>query len=107
MKKQSVKKSTIFLALALLITTTHASVAADPQQGKALTKQWCVSCHLSDDNKSASDVGPPFAQIANDPRYTDARLRAWLHDPHPPMPKFEIDRRTIENIIAYIRTLKE
>lgn len=83
------------------------AAAADPAEGQALVRQWCETCHLAENKARASDVGPPFGQIANDPAYTDARLRGWLHDPHPPMPKFELDRRTIDNIIAYIRSLKE
>jgi cytochrome c2 len=85
---------------------TNVGIAADPQRGQTIVRQWCEACHLADSKISASDVGPPFAQIAKDPAYTDARLRGWLHDPHPPMPKFEMDRRMIDDIIAFIRTLK-
>lgn len=105
-KKHRVKLGLAALAVIFTAAAHGSSEAADPQQGEALVRQWCDTCHLAD-NKSASDVGPPFGQIANDPSYTDARLRAWLHEPHPPMPKFEIDRRRIDNIIAYIRTLKK
>lgn len=95
-------------ALAIMLATaTNAGMAAEKQQGETLVRQWCETCHHAGGNSNASDVAPPFGQIANDPAYTDARLRGWLHEPHPPMPKIELDRRSIENIIAYIRSLKD
>ncbi len=33
-------------------------------------------------------------------------LRAWLADPHPPMPKFDLTRAETDAIIAYIKSLK-
>ncbi len=33
-------------------------------------------------------------------------LRAWLADPHPPMPKFDLTRAETDAIIAYIGSLK-
>lgn len=81
--------------------------AADPNHGKELAAQWCAECHAAENAQKASDAAPPFFQFANDAEYTDARLRGWLHDPHPPMPKLELDKRSIEDLIAYIRTLKK
>jgi mono/diheme cytochrome c family protein len=89
------------------LATAGPAAAADPEHGKELVAQWCDECHAADSARSASDVAPPFVRFATDPAYTDERLRGWLHDPHPPMPKFELDRRTIDDIVAYIRTLKK
>ena len=106
MKKHLVRRTTALLAFLLAGATFSPAIAGDAAEGKALIEQWCDGCHLSGTTGRASDVGPPFAQIANDQAYSDERLRGWLHDPHPPMPKFELDRRRIDNIIAYIRSLK-
>ncbi len=86
---------------------TNVASAADPELGQALVARWCEECHLANGNPNASDAAPPFGQIANDSAYTDSRLRGWLYEPHPPMPNFSLDRREIDNIIAYIRTLKD
>ena len=106
MRKQLVRRSVAALATVLIVASATPAVAGDAVEGKKIISQWCVTCHLTDGNRSASDVGPPFAQIAKDPAYTDERLRSWLHEPHPPMPNFELSKPTIENIIAYIRSLK-
>lgn len=107
MTKNSSHQHAAFFAIALLISTASTGMAADKEQGQSLVQQWCEACHHVGNNSNASDVAPPFGQIANDAAYTDERLRGWLHDPHPPMPKFELDRHSIDNIIAYIRSLKD
>jgi hypothetical protein len=44
--------------------------------------------------------------MANDPAYTPDRLRRWMTAPHPPMETVQLDRRQIENIQAYIDSLR-
>ena len=95
-------------ALALIVPFAPA-VAADSARGASLATRWCVSCHIPGPGMksgSGTDAGPPFAQIAADPAYTDERLRGWLVDPHPPMPNFNLSRAEIEDLIAHIRGLK-
>jgi len=90
-----------------LILPLAATRAADSERGADLAKRWCVSCHVPGaEARAGSDAGPPFAQMAADPAYTDARLRGWLAAPHPPMPDFNHSRAEIEDLIAYIRALK-
>lgn len=107
MRKTPVSRRAAALAIALIALTANTGMAADKEQGETLVRQWCEACHHAGGNRSASDIAPPFGQIANDAAYTDTRLRGWLHEPHPPMPNFELDRRSIDNIIAYIRSLKD
>lgn len=78
----------------------------DAKAGHALIQKWCAQCHLSDGAKTASDTAPPFGGLMMDPKYTDARLRSWLSDPHPPMPKIGLTRQMIRDIIAHLSTLR-
>jgi mono/diheme cytochrome c family protein len=32
-------------------------------------------------------------------------VRAWLADPHPPMPNFNLSRQQIDDIVAYLDSL--
>ncbi len=94
------------LCLALFATLAPA-MAADSERGANLARQWCASCHVpGTGSRAGADAGPPFAQMAADPAYTDARLRGWLANPHPPMPNLNLSRAEIEDLIAYIRSLK-
>ena len=33
-------------------------------------------------------------------------IAAWLTDPHPPMPKLSLSKDEIDNLVAYIETMK-
>jgi mono/diheme cytochrome c family protein len=52
-----------------------------------------------------ADVAPDFATIA---RQRDADyLRGFLSRPHPPMPRFELSRQDIDDLVAYIGTQRQ
>jgi mono/diheme cytochrome c family protein len=93
-----------FLAIAM---SASAVMAADSANGLRLSRQWCASCHLVEPEGVAHDAAPPFAEIANDPATTPARLRAWLADPHPPMPGLDLATPQEDDIIAYLMSLKK
>lgn len=82
-----------------------AARAADAEAGGRLVAQWCQSCHLVE-QRVGRDQAPPLAAIANNPALSDGMLRAWLADPHPPMPNLSLTTREIDDIVAYLRTLK-
>jgi mono/diheme cytochrome c family protein len=97
------------LAAAGLLFGTPAlasAASADPDDGLRLARQWCTSCHIVAPRTSGSDAAPTFETIANGPMVTDDGLRAWLGDPHPPMPNFDLTRTEIDAIVAYIKSLK-
>jgi mono/diheme cytochrome c family protein len=83
------------------------ATAADSARGADLARRWCASCHVPGAQaRAGTDAGPPFAEIASNPAYTDERLRGWFAAPHPPMPNLNLSRAEIEDLSAYIRSLK-
>lgn len=106
--------SKICLSVVVAITgfcVMSAGVAAqtggDAIRGAALAESWCQSCHIIDQRGTGRtvDPAPPFPLIASDPKKTPAYLQRWLSTSHPQMPDFNLGRREIEDLIAYIRTL--
>ncbi|MHA1113620.1 MAG: c-type cytochrome [Alphaproteobacteria bacterium] len=97
------------LALAgiLSLAAPAAPARADAADGARLARQWCVACHLVEPGGGGVDTAPPFATMANDPAYTRDRLRRWLMDPHPPMENIHLSRRQIDDIQAYIDSLRD
>ena len=97
----------VVVALLLLLPLRAASAASDVEEGKALAREWCSSCHMVAPGvaPSTTDAAPPFPKMAEDPAYTEERLRGWLWAPHPPMPDFDLSRFEIESLIAYIKSL--
>ncbi len=92
--------------LILALATTETSRAADPAEGGRLARQWCSSCHIVAPGMGGSDAAPPFEAVANRPSFTEAGTRAWLTDPHPPMPNLNLSRAEIDAIVTYIESLR-
>ena len=77
-------------------------------RGEALARAWCANCHLVADNQdmpATADV-PSFASMANDEAFTESRMSGFMRNPHPPMPDLSLSNDEVDDILAYIRTLK-
>ncbi len=97
-------------ASTILITaaTAFAASAADVEQGETLARQWCANCHLVGDAQAAgADTAPTFASIAETAAGRTDDLKAWLADPHPPMPNLSLTVREIDDLLTYIESLNE
>lgn len=93
------------LALALSAGAAIAQdpTSPDPQRGREMVERWCVKCHLIGPAGPGGDVGPTFQSVAE--TRSEEALRAWISDPHPPMPKIDISARAVDDIAAYIASL--
>ncbi len=97
----------IVMLAALPAKEARAAVSGDAAAGKALAESSCASCHLvSPDQTSATTEAPPFETIAKRPPEEIENLPAFLAAPHPPMPPISLTRRQIDDIVAYIESLK-
>ena len=71
----------------------------------------CSRCHfVAPYSKSGlkSLNAPPFKEMANRPDlYTDKRLRGFLQKPHYPMEPVILSARDIDNLIAFIRSMRD
>lgn len=107
-RSNGVKSSTIFLTIFVgsLIWAMDVRAEGDAIDGRRIAGQWCAACHATDASARAPDIAPSFTAIAADPAQTPDRLRLWIADPHGRMPNLNLTRIEIENVIAYIRSLK-
>ena len=97
----------VLLAAVLTAGPSVAVAAGDPVAGKALAENWCKSCHLvGPEQTSAVTEAPPFATIAAHYQNQIEALAAFLADPHPPMPNLSLTRQEIQDLLAYIASLK-
>lgn len=80
--------------------------AYDLDNGKAIARRWCASCHLvTPDQQQASADVPSFASIAARPDFNADGTARFLMDPHPKMPNFALGRQETEDIAQYIASL--
>jgi mono/diheme cytochrome c family protein len=101
-----------WIALAVAVATAHPALAeepfnGDPMAGQVLAEVWCASCHdIGTGDDVATDAAPTFDSVMNvDQRSTDF-LRGWLFNPHGAMPDPNLTRSEIDDIVAYMVTLR-
>ena len=92
-----------------VVPIVDAEDVGDARRGAAYAQKSCSSCH----NVSASDAASPnrqapgFKKIANTPGMTVTALTVWSRTSHPTMPNFVIDPKDMDDLIAYILSLKD
>ena len=100
-----IRYATLALAAAAFLGQAAAAKAADLQRGAVLAQQWCANCHLigAGTPSSAQQGPPPFRSIAAMP---PDQIRTFLTKPHGSMPDLSLSRAEIDDLIAYIGSLK-
>jgi mono/diheme cytochrome c family protein len=98
----------IAILLALPLLPVSAMAQGDPVNGKAFVEQNCARCHavgLDDDSHLPEAIA--LRHLHN--RYPiDSLTEAFAEGivtGHPQMPKFQLEPDTIENMLAYIKSL--
>src|SRR5579863_1804462 len=103
------------LVMASWLLLTLSGYAADSEarpsgvaaHGLRLAENWCASCHLVSAEQKPTRKAPPFATMAQSSTFSADRLAYLLYDPHPRMAKLALSRGAIEDIAAYIESLKK
>jgi mono/diheme cytochrome c family protein len=97
----------VFLAAAL--SAAGPSMAQDIAAGERIAKTWCAGCHQvgKDQTGTRNDAVPSFPSIAGMSSTTAAGLRVFLSTPHGKMPDYSLSRNDIQNVSAYILSLRE
>lgn len=98
-------------ALGLGAALAAPPVPADPAKGRRLAERWCAACHLvSADQKVASADAPSFQALADAPNRTPDGIADFLTLPgttHSRMPDLALSRVEIDDITAYLASLKK
>ena len=101
------KMTSIAIATIIMAAMSTGASAADVKHGKKLAKQWCSNCHLiGGDQMAGGDTAPTFTSIAETAAERTDDLQAWLADPHPPMPNLSLTHYEIDDLLAYIESLR-
>lgn len=81
----------------------------DPVPGRALALEACVECHEIEPGEREGKLPDPpaFQNLADDPAMTVLALRVFLVTPHTNMPGLILTHAEIDDVIAYIHSLKD
>jgi cytochrome c2 len=94
--------------LAILAGATSAQEMGDAKRGHLMAETVCSECHAIDKGAPRSRNGdaPTFESIANTRGMTPMALRVALRTPHQKMPNLILKNQEVDDIIAYLQTLK-
>jgi len=95
------------LVAAALAALVPATAFADPalERGRDLAVRWCTGCHVIGFGTPGGDAGPAFPSVARREGQSIDDVRAWLADPHPPMPDLDLSAAQFDDLAAYIMSL--
>ena len=95
------------LAATAAVTIAPPAIAGDAGNGKQLSERWCQSCHaVSANQPMAVTEAPPFSTIAKKPGFDEAKVAAFLLEPHPKMPPLGLSREAVSDLAAFIASQK-
>ncbi len=81
-----------------------AKLYGDAIRGKEIADRWCVGCHSA--GPTVDDRIQSFPSLAGDRRRSEGAIRTFLMQPHRPMPPLELGTQQIEDIIAFLQTVR-
>jgi cytochrome c len=98
----------ILVLSALAGSPAGSQEVGQPEEGRALTQRICADCHavLRGQGPSPRAGAPTFEAIAAVPRMTAAALTVALRTSHRTMPNIMLEPRELDDVIAYILSLK-
>lgn len=94
----------VTVAAAALLLASASVHAQDVLNGRHLAERWCSPCHAT--STRGSDAAKSFEAIAASPAGEPARMRRFLTDPHAPMPPMQLAQSEIEDLVAYVVSLR-
>ncbi|HJS86840.1 MAG TPA: cytochrome c [Acetobacteraceae bacterium] len=85
-----------------------AQDTGDSAAGRRIAERWCSDCHVigPGQQRGTSYGAPPFEAVARMASITPMALRVFLQTPHGRMPDLHMSRAEIDDVIAYILSLR-
>jgi mono/diheme cytochrome c family protein len=111
-------KALSLLVIALVAMSGCAAVEPAPQAlpadvgdasiGRAYAASVCATCHAIGPGEmiSPDPRAQPFSAIATTPGMTRTALNAWLNSSHTNMPQFIVEPERVDDLSAYLATLR-
>jgi mono/diheme cytochrome c family protein len=105
---RTVEKLVLAAAIALTPSLASAVELGSPKAGQAYAERVCAECHevQAGDSFSPNPTSPTFQEIADTPGMTARALAVFLTTSHPTMPDIMIERDDLDNVIAYVTSLR-
>jgi mono/diheme cytochrome c family protein len=99
--------SALCLTVALGLAPAAAQEEGSAEAGHELAARLCTACHIVGDERSGSDMAPPFPVIARNPALSLEQLHGWGGPGHPMLPDLALTPAQVADINAYLDSLRE
>lgn len=99
----------LILAFALALVAGAATAEdGNATRGRGFAERMCTGCHAVAPGEPSSPLhtAPSFTAVANTPGMTALALNAFFRTSHKNMPNFIMATKDIEDVSAYILSLK-
>jgi tetratricopeptide (TPR) repeat protein len=105
----SLRPSTWDTRVRIAVPISDEQDIGDARKGLGYARKVCASCHnvLRNDAASPNRQAPIFKKIANTPGMSVTALTVWSRTNHPTMPNLIIDPSDMDDLIAYILSLRD
>jgi len=102
-------KKLLIAALIFLPSAALAQEQGDPKDGLIYAKQVCAECHVVGPEGGLSNItdAKSFKSIANRPGLSAVAIGAWMQSNHETMPHIVPAPHDLNDVIAYIVSLKD
>ena len=105
-------KGALVVAALAALPVVPVRAAGNPDAARGIVADHCSVCHqvpgFPMSGTHSKLMAPPFRTIANQPAvYPEESLRSFLRRPHYPMTKFVLSPSDIDNLIAFIESLRD
>jgi mono/diheme cytochrome c family protein len=97
------------VVLCALDPAAHGQTRADVARGREIAERACAGCHALDGGQGRTFQGtlvPSFGALANRPYWTAESLQSFIMTPKHPMPAMPLQLAEINDLVAYIRSLR-
>ncbi len=95
------------MVIVLAAAAPAAAETGDAGRGRALSERWCAKCHAIAPGRQGPEPGiPSFMRMAAEPENTRSALRQFITIPHFEMPPQTLTTAEIDDVIAYILSLR-
>jgi mono/diheme cytochrome c family protein len=102
----------ISLFATVILAASSLTAAAQPEgdigSGHRIAETWCSTCHVigPEQQHGTSTGAPTFTEIAQMKSTTKLGLQVFLQTPHDRMPDLHLSRAEMNDLIAYIVSLR-
>ncbi len=100
----------IAAAVCTFSSLAYGQTPATIARGRELAERVCAGCHAINGGAGGGPIpgtsAPSFRAIAGRPNQPPQRLQSFIMTPHRPMPGIPLSLAEVDDIVAYLLTLK-